>query len=221
MMGGVVEKIIPRNSTVPTGAKQTFTTYADNQTGFDLHVLQGERETVDACRSLARFQLKGIPPMPAGMARLEVTFLVDADGILHVAAREETTGRESAIDVKPSYGLSDEEIERMLLESYEHAEEDVRARLLAEARVEAERILTATRHALASDAALVPDGDRAGIDAALAALEAAHAGTDHTAIHRAIEALDHASQGFAERRMNESIARAMAGRAVADVESKL
>jgi molecular chaperone HscA len=221
MMGGVVEKIIHRNSTVPTGARQTFTTYADGQTGFDLHVVQGERETVDACRSLARFQLKGIPPMPAGMARLEVTFLVDADGILHVSAREETTGAESAIDVKPSYGLTDEEVERMLLESYDHAEEDVQKRLLAEQRVEAERILSATRAALALDGALLSPAEQAPIEQALGQLEAARATTDHQAIRAAVEALDLASKEFAERRMNRSLGQAMAGRTVADVERKL
>ena len=222
MMGGVVEKIIHRNSTVPTGAKQTFTTYADNQTGFDLHVVQGERETVDASRSLARFQLKGIPPMPAGMARLEVTFLVDADGILHVTAREETTGREAAIDVKPSYGLSDEEIERMLLESYEHAEEDVALRLLAEQRVEAERILVATRQALAIDGSRLLGGDeRRPIEQALDVLEQARRGTQHSAIRHAVEALDLASKEFAERRMNESLGRAMTGKSVDEVESEL
>ena len=147
MMGGVVEKLIHRNTTVPCGATQTFTTYADNQTGFDLHVVQGERELVADCRSLARFKLTGIPPLPAGMARLEVTFLVDADGILHVSAQELTTGKQAAIQVKPSYGLTDEEVERMLLDSFAHAEEDVGRRLLTEQRVEAERILMATRAA--------------------------------------------------------------------------
>ncbi len=221
MMGGVVEKIIPRNSTIPTGARQTFTTYADNQTGFDLHVVQGERETVGECRSLARFQLKGLPPAPAGMARLEVTFLVDADGILHVTAREETTGGEASIDVKPSYGLSDEEIERMLLESYQFAESDVKTRLLVDARVEADRILNATRAALAADGGLLPPDERAAIDASVAALQQAREGEDRRAIQAATEALDHASQGFAQRRMDEGLRRAMAGRAVADVEQRL
>ncbi len=221
MMGGVVEKIIPRNSTIPTGARQTFTTYADNQTGFDLHVVQGERETVGECRSLARFQLKGLPPAPAGMARLEVTFLVDADGILHVTAREETTGGEASIDVKPSYGLSDEEIERMLLESYQFAESDVKTRLLVDARVEADRILNATRAALAADGGLLPPDERAAIDASVAALQQAREGEDRRAIQAATEALDHASQGFAQRRMDEGLRRAMAGRAVAGVEQRL
>jgi molecular chaperone HscA len=222
MMGGVVEKVIPRNSPVPTGVKQTFTTYADNQTGFDLHVLQGERETAAQCRSLARFQLKGIPPMPAGMARLEVTFIVDADGILHVAAREEVSGKESSIDIKPSYGLTDEEVERMLLESYEYAEEDVKTRLLVEARVESERILQATRAALAQDGArLLNAEERAAIEESLGRLAAAEKGTDHHAIRQATEALDHASQEFAQRRMNEQLGRAVAGRSVGDVESQL
>ena len=221
MMGGVVEKVIHRNSTVPTGARQEFTTYADNQTGFDLHVVQGERETVDGNRSLARFQLKGIPPMPAGMARLEVTFLVDADGILHVSAREEMTGREAAIDVKPSYGLSDEEVERMLLDSYEFAEEDVSLRLLAEQRVEAERILAATRQALVVDGHLINSDERRPIAAALEYLEQARAGTDHLVIRAAVEALDLASKEFAERRMNQSIGRAMTGRSISEIERKL
>ncbi|HEU4615136.1 MAG TPA: Fe-S protein assembly chaperone HscA, partial [Kofleriaceae bacterium] len=145
MMGGVVEKLIHRNTTIPCGATQTFTTYADNQTGFDIHVLQGERETADACRSLARFTLKGVPPMIAGLARVEITFLIDADGLLKVMAKELTTGNEASIEVKPSYGLTDEEVERMLLESFEHAEEDLEKRNLAVERVEAERILAATR----------------------------------------------------------------------------
>src|SRR5262249_20590299 len=147
-MGGVVERLIPRNSTIPAGATQTFTTFADNQTGYDIHVVQGERDTVEHCRSLARCNLKGLPPMPAGLARAGSQFLVDADGILHVTAREETTGIEAAIDVKPSYGLTDEEVERMLLDSYEHAEEDKQARLLLGERVDAERVLAATRAAM-------------------------------------------------------------------------
>ena len=168
-MGGVVEKLIHRNTTVPCGAKQTFTTFADKQTGFDLHVVQGERELVADCRSLARFTLKGIPPMPAGMARLEVTFLVDADGILRVSAREETTGQEASIEVKPSYGLTDEEVERMLLDSFAHAEEDVKARLLAEQRVEADGIVAAARAAMGDAPELLDDGEREAIDGALTA----------------------------------------------------
>jgi molecular chaperone HscA len=220
-MGGVVEKLIPRNSTIPCGAKQTFTTFADRQTGFDLHVLQGERELASECRSLARFQLKGLPPMPAGLARVEITFLIDADGILRVTAREEVTGIEAAIEVKPSYGLSDAEIERMLLDSFEHGAEDVRQRLLITERVEAERILVATRQALAADPDLLGPGEGALIEAAMAALETARAGADHEAIRAAIKALDESAREFAGRRMNRSIQAAMAGRAVAEIEKKV
>jgi molecular chaperone HscA len=221
LMGGVVEKIIPRNSTIPTGAKQTFTTYAENQTGFNLHVVQGERETVDQCRSLAKFQLTGIPPMAAGMARLEVTFLVDADGILRVMAREETTGKEAAIDVKPSYGLTDEQIEKMLFDSYEYAEEDLKARLLAEARVEADRILSALRQALAVDGRLLSTDDRAEIDGGIARLEEAVRGDDHALIRKRTEQLDFQTKPFAEKRMNEGIARAIGGHEVAEIEGKV
>jgi molecular chaperone HscA len=218
LMGGVVEKIIPRNSTIPTGAKQTFTTYADNQTGFDLHVVQGERETVAECRSLARFQLKGIPPMSAGMARLEVTFIVDADGILRVMAKELTTGKESAVEVKPSYGLSEEQIEKMLFDSYEYAEEDLSARQLAEARVEAERILAALRNALAVDGKLLDAGERAVIDALAAEVEEAARGADHRLIRTRTEALDLGTKTFAERRMNQGINRAIGGHKVDEIE---
>jgi molecular chaperone HscA len=218
MMGGVAEKLIHRNTTVPCGASQTFTTYADNQTGFDLHVVQGERDLVADCRSLARFKLVGIPPMPAGMARLEVTFLVDADGILRVSAREEVTGKETAIEVKPSYGLSDEEVERMLLDSFAHGEADVRARLLAEQRVESERILAATLAALVSSPELATAEDRAAIDAAVKVLEAARAGSDHLAIRAAVEGLDAASKPFAQRRMDRALAQGLRGRTVGQVE---
>jgi molecular chaperone HscA len=216
-MGGVVERIIPRNSTIPAGAAQEFTTFADHQTGFDIHVLQGERDTVDHCRSLARFTLRGLPPMPAGMARVKITFLVDADGILQVLAREETTGIEQTIQVKPSYGLTDEEVEHMLRDSFEHAEEDKRARLLLTERVEAERVLAATRAAMREDAALLEPEVRTAIEAAMRVLEAVKATDDHHAIHAAIEALDLASQPFAEARMNRSLSRAMTGRRVDDV----
>jgi molecular chaperone HscA len=221
LMGGVVEKIVPRNSTIPTGAKQTFTTYADNQTGFDLHVVQGERETVDQCRSLARFQLKGIPPMAAGMARLEVTFLVDADGILRVMAKELTTGQEASVEVKPSYGLSEEQIEQMLYDSYEYAEDDLKARQLAEARVEADRILAALEQALAVDGGLLAADDRAEIDAGIARLEAAMRGDDHAHIRLRTSQLDFQTKPFAEKRMNAGIARAIGGHEVGEIEQKV
>ena len=219
MMGGVVEKLIHRNTTVPCGANQTFTTYADNQTGFALHVLQGERELAEDCRSLARFTLGGIPPMPAGMARLEVSFLVDADGILNVSAKELTTGKETSIQVKPSYGLTDEQVETMLLDSFSHAESDVGRRLLAEQRVEAERILMATRSAMESTPELLTEDDRSAIAAALLALELARSGEVAVTIKSAIEQLDLASKEFAKRRMNHALQTGFAGRPLTDVEA--
>jgi len=218
LMGGIVEKLIQRNNRIPTGARQTFTTYADGQTGFDLHVLQGERETVDECRSLARFQLTGIPKMAAGMARLEVTFLIDENGLLSVSARELTSGKEAHIQVKPSYGLTDEQVEKMLLDSYEHAEEDLRERLLREQRVEAERIVTALDVALAVDGDLLGADERRRVDAARAAVVAAKAGTEHRRIADCIAALDEVSKEFAQRRMDHSLNHAVAGKAVSDVE---
>ena len=221
MMGGVAEKLIHRNTTVPCGAVQTFTTYADNQTGFDLHVVQGERELVADCRSLARFKLTGIPPMPAGMARLQVTFLVDADGLLGVSAREQTTGKESSIRVKPSYGLTDDEVERMIRDSFAHAEQDVSERLLAVERVEADRILQATRVALAASADLLLEGERAAIEAAMDELEKSKAGRDHLAIRARIQALDAVSKDFATRRMNRALEQGLRGQDIGAVESKV
>jgi molecular chaperone HscA len=217
-MGGVVEKLVHRGTTVPCGATQTFTTYADKQTAFDLHVVQGEREMVGECRSLARFKLGGIPPMPAGLARLEVTFMVDADGILRVMAREQTTGQEASIQVKPSYGLSDEQVERMLLDSFAHAEDDVKTRLLAEQRVEAARIIDALDAAMASTPELLVDGDREAIAGARRALETAQAGTDANAIRAAVEGVDRASKPFAERRMNRALEQGLRGK---DVDTAL
>ena len=213
-MGGVAEKVLPRNTTIPAGARQVFTTYAENQTGFDLHIVQGERELAEDCRSLARFFLKGIPPMAAGMARLEVTFRVDADGLLTVSAREVTTGIEQQVEVKPSYGLTDEEVEQMLLDALDHGEEDFERRKLAERRVEGERILAATQQALERDGALLAAGEREGIDKALGALRDAIAGDKPGVILSRIEAVDEATKAWAGRRMDRAIQHAIAGQNV-------
>jgi len=213
-MGGLVEKIIPRNTTIPAGRAQEFTTFKDGQTGMSFHVVQGERELVSDCRSLARFDLKGIPPMAAGAARVRVTYQVDADGLLSVNARESTTGAEAAVTVKPSYGLADADIERMLRDSFSHAKEDVHARALAEARVDAERLLEATRSALAADAALLSAEDRAAIEGAVAMLQKALAGADHRRIKQAVDELNRATGPFAERRMDAGIRRALAGKKI-------
>jgi molecular chaperone HscA len=221
LMGGVVEKVIHRNTTIPTGATQTFTTYADNQTGFDIHILQGERETADTCRSLARFTLRGVPPMIAGMGRVEITFLIDADGLLKVMAKELTTGIEASIEVKPSYGLSDEEVEKMLVDSFEYAEEDLVRRNLAVERIEADRILAATRQAFQTDPELLDDDVRAAGVAAMAKLEDAVRGADYLAIRHAIEGLDLATKPFAQKRMNRAIAAQFQGVALDDAARKV
>ncbi|MBI4950637.1 MAG: Fe-S protein assembly chaperone HscA [Myxococcales bacterium] len=218
-MGGVAEKILPRNTTIPAGARQVFTTYADKQTGFELHVVQGERELAADCRSLARFTLRGIPPMPAGMARLEVTFHVDADGLLTVKAREVTTGIEQEVLVKPSYGLSDEEVERMLLDAIDHGEEDFERRKLAERRVEAERILIATRGALAADADLLDASERKAVETALAELTVAVAAGSANLVQAKIDALDDATKEWAGRRMDRAIAHAIAGKQIDEVDA--
>jgi molecular chaperone HscA len=216
-MGGLVERVIPRNSTIPVARAQEFTTFKDGQTAMAIHVVQGERELVSDCRSLARFELRGIPPMVAGAARIQVTFQVDADGLLSVAAREKTTGVESSIVVKPSYGLSDDDISRMLQEGFSHAGEDRDARALAEQRVEAAALLGALHGALEKDGDLLPPEERAAVDAAIAALERARAGTDHRAVKDAIAALSRATEGFAARRMDRAISSALSGRNVDEV----
>jgi len=213
-MGGLSEKIIPRNATIPVARGQTFTTAKDGQTAMSVHVVQGERERVADCRSLARFELRGIPPMVAGAARILVTFEVDADGLLDVSAREETTGVEATVTVKPSYGLTDGEIATMLSDSFAHAAEDMQARALLEARVDAEQIAAATRTALAADGDLLSADERAAIDAALRALEAMREGSDHVALRGAVESLNRATSDFAARRMNRIVAGALTGRRV-------
>ncbi len=214
MMGGVVEKIILRNSTIPASATQQFTTYADGQTGMVVHVVQGERELARDCRSLARFTLKGIPPMPAGLARVEITYAVDADGILAVSAKEVQTGLEQKIQVKATYGLSEEEVERMLVESIEHAGQDVAERFLVEWRIEGERIAQSLESAFEVDGELLSPGERAAIEKRIEGLRAAMETDDYLAIKAWIESTDSASKEFAERRMNKHIARAMAGHRV-------
>jgi len=213
-MGGLVEKIVPRNSTIPAGRAQEFTTFKDGQTGMAFHVVQGERELAADCRSLARFELKGIPPMAAGAARIRVSYQVDADGLLSVHAKEATTGAEASVSVKPSYGLADADIERMLRDSVEHAKEDVHARALAESRVEGQRLLEATRSALRADAALLSDEERTAIEKQANGLERALAGSDHRAIKNSADALNRATGEFAARRMDAGVKRALAGRRI-------
>jgi molecular chaperone HscA len=213
-MGGLVEKIVPRNSTIPVVRAQEFTTFKDGQTAMALHVLQGEREKVADCRSLARFELRGIPPMTAGAARIRVSFDVDADGLLSVSAREQTSGVEASVAVKPSYGLTDAEIACMLQESFVHATEDADARALAEARVEAERIVAATDGALAVDGALLDASERGAIDRALAEVRHRLEGDDRHALISAVAALNAATESFAAGRMDRSVARALTGRRV-------
>ncbi len=213
-MGGLVEKIVPRNSTIPVARAQEFTTFKDGQTAMALHVVQGEREKVSDCRSLARFELRGIPPMVAGAARIRVAFDVDADGLLSVAAREEATGVEASIVVKPSYGLTDAEIARMLSESFAHASEDAQARALAEARVDADRIVAATAAALAQDGDLLTPDERDVVDRALADVRATRDGDDRAALSKTIASLNAVTGELAARRMDRGVARALTGRRV-------
>jgi molecular chaperone HscA len=217
-MGGGVDKILPRNTTIPAGARSTFTTYADNQTGFEIHVVQGERELAKDCRSLAHFTLKGIPPMPAGMARLDVTFNVDENSLLKVEAVELTTGNRQEIEVKPSYGLTDEQVEEMLIDALDHGEDDFEARRLADARVEASRIALATEKALAADADLLSPEEKQSIARALAELrESIEKATKAPSVSLRIDALDHATHEWAGRRMNRAIQSAIGGASVDEV----
>ncbi|CAI2082629.1 Hsc66 [Serratia fonticola] len=216
-MGGLVEKVIPRNTTIPVARAQEFTTFKDGQSAMMIHVLQGERELVQDCRSLARFTLRGLPPLPAGGAHIRVTFQVDADGLLSVTAMEKSTGVEASIQVKPSYGLSDAEIAGMLKDSMANAQSDVGARKLAEQRVEASRVLESLQGALASDAALLSDEESLAINNAVAELQQVMQGSDPAAIEAAIKRVDATTQDFAARRMDASIRRALAGHSVDEV----
>ncbi len=216
-MGGLVEKVIPRNTAIPTAMAQDFTTFKDGQTAMAIHVVQGEREVVDKCRSLAKFELRGIPPMAAGAARIRVTFQIDADGLLSVSAREMTTGVESSIMVKPSYGLSDEDVIRMLQEGNRAAEEDMHERELREQKVEALRIIESTNSALAADADLLSQEERKVVDDALSHLNMVREGMDTEAIKQAIDAVAKSTEEFAARRMDRSIRLALEGKSVDDV----
>ena len=216
-MGGLVERIVPRNQTIPTAMAQDFTTYQDGQTALALHVVQGERDLVADCRSLARFELRGIPPMVAGAARIRVTFTVDADGLLSVDAKEQVSGVEARIDVKPSYGLSDDEIARMLQDSFSTAQQDMKARALAEAQLDADRMILATQGALAADADLLSSNERAQVDSLMAGLTDTRTHGDAAAIEAATQALAKGTEAFAAERMNRGIQKALAGKNIESV----
>jgi molecular chaperone HscA len=216
-MGGLVERIVPRNQTIPTAMAQDFTTYQDGQTALALHVVQGERDLVADCRSLARFELRGIPPMAAGAARIRVSFTVDADGLLSVNAKEQISGVEARIDVKPSYGLTDDEIARMLQESFSTAQQDMQARALAEAQVDADRMILATQSALSADADLLGANERAQIDSLMTGLADARAHGDAATIEAATKALAQGTEEFAAQRMNRGIQQALAGKNIETV----
>ena len=217
-MGGLVEKIIPRNTTIPVSRAQEFTTFKDGQTAMSVHIVQGERELVDDCRSLARFTLRGIPPMAAGAAHVRVTYQVDADGLLNVTAMEKSTGVQSSIQVKPSYGLTDDEIMQMLKASMDNAKGDIQARLLAEQRVEARRVIESVYSALENDQSLLNDDELSAVQNALISLEQLAIQEDSMAIKQGIKALDQATQEFAARRMDKSIRAALAGQNIKDIE---
>ena len=216
-MGGLVERIVPRNQTIPTAMAQDFTTYRDGQTALALHVVQGERDLVADCRSLARFELRGIPPMVAGAARIRVTFTVDADGLLSVNAKEQVSGVETQIDVKPSYGLSDDAIARMLQDSFSTAQDDMRSRALLEAQVDADRMILATRSALAADADLLTPDAQEQIESLMAALAHTRMNSEAAAIDAAIQSLARGTESFAAQRMNRGIQKALAGKNIESV----
>src|SRR5262245_14293403 len=218
-MGGLAERIVPRNTTIPCAKAQEFTTFKDGQTGMSLHVVQGERELVSDCRSLARFDLKGIPPMVAGAGRVRVTFQVDADGLLSVVAQEKTTGVQSSITVKPSYGLADADIERMLRDSYQHAREDMHARALNEHRVDAQRLIDATQTGLREDGSLLSLEERKEIEVKVQHLEKLLGGNDSRAIKQSSEALNKATEEFAARRMDAGVRKALAGRKLSSLDA--
>lgn len=217
-MGGLVEKVIHRNSTLPIARAQEFTTYKDGQTAMSVHVVQGERELVSDCRSLARFELRGIPPMAAGAARIRVTFTVDADGLLSVSAREQSTGIEAHIAVKPSYGLTEDEITSMLKASFNSAEEDKKARMLAEARVNAGAIISSVTAALAIDSKLISPAEVEAIELEINKLQQLTAADDATTINQAVDTLNHATEAFAAARMNASVSRALAGKSLENLD---
>lgn len=216
-MGGVVERIVERNSTIPVAKAQDFTTYQDGQTALAVHVVQGERDLVADCRSLARFELRGIPPMVAGAARIRVTFQVDADGLLSVQAKEMTSGVEASVIVKPSYGLGDDEVARMLQEGFAHADADMRSRQLSEARVEAQRMILATHSALSADADLLSEQERADIEALIHRVQTVAQGDNPQAMDDAVQALAQGTEGFAAARMNRGIRVALAGRRIEEI----
>lgn len=216
-MGGLVEKVIPRNSTIPCARAQEFTTFKDGQTAMAIHIVQGERELVSDCRSLARFELRGIPPMAAGAARIRVTYQVDADGLLSVSARELRSGVEASISVKPSYGLADDQIAQMLQDSFKSADVDMALRALREEQVEADRIVLATQSALDADGALLTDDERNAVTSLLAAVQQSSKGDDHHAIKAAVEALAQGTEEFAARRMDRSVRTALSGKKLDEI----
>ncbi len=213
-MGGLVEKVIPRNTTIPVAKAQEFTTFKDGQTAMAVHVLQGERELVDDCRSLARFELRGIPAMTAGAAHIRVTFKVDADGLLSVSAMEKSTGVESSIEVKPSFGLDDNQISQMIKDSMTNAAEDMQARMLKEQQVEASRVIESVQAALVADSRLLNSDEIAGIEDMIKLLAQVSQGDDVKAIENALDKINAGTDVFAERRMDSSISQALAGQAV-------